>query len=61
MQISWQLKTYGIEDPPVKREKAIPFGIVHSIVSAANASSDQKTQHMANLVVLGFYFCLRPC
>ena len=27
-------------------------------MSAANSFSDQKTQHTANLVILGFYFCL---
>ena len=59
MLLSRQLKTYRIEDPPVKREKATPLGIFHSIVYAANTSSDQKTQHTANLVVSGFYFCLR--
>ena len=61
MQISRQLKTYGTEDPPVIREKSTPLGIVDSIVSAANASSNQKTRHTADLVVLVFYFCLRSC
>ena len=28
-------------------------------MSAAASSYDQKTRHIANLVVLGFYFCLR--
>ena len=61
MRLSRKRKTYGIEDPPVRREKAIPLGIVHSIVSAANSASDQKTRHTADLVVLVFYFCLRSC
>ena len=56
MRLSRQLKTYRIEDPLVRREKSIPLGIVHYIVSAANAASDQKTQHTVDLVVLGFYF-----
>ena len=45
----------------VRREKSTPLGIVHSIVSAANSASDQKTRHTADLVVLRFYFCLRSC
>ena len=32
MRLSRQLKTYGIEDPLVRRGKAIPLGIIHSIV-----------------------------
>ena len=59
IQLSRQLKTYRIEDPPVRREKAIPLGIVHSIVSVANAASDQKTRHTADQVVLGFYYCIK--
>ena len=61
MRLSCQLKTYGIEDPPVKRGKAIPLGIIHSIMSAADASSDQNIRHTANLVVSGFYFCWCSC
>ena len=61
MRLSWQLKTYGIKDPPIRREKSTPLGIIHSIVSAANASSNQKTQHTADLVILGFYLCLLSC
>ena len=30
-------------------------------MSAANSASDQKNRHTTYLVVLGFYFCLRPC
>ena len=36
-------------------------GIVHSIMSATASSSNQKTRHISDLVVLGFYFCLRSC
>ena len=61
MRLSRQLKTYGIEDPLVRREKATPLGIIHSIVSAANSASNQKIRHTADLVILGFYFCLRSC
>ena len=39
-RLTWQLKTYGLEDLPVQREKANPLGIVHSIVAEAATSSD---------------------
>ena len=55
------LKNYDIEDPLVKREKAIPLGIIHSIVSASTFSPDPKTRQVADLVTLVFYFCLRSC
>ena len=50
-----QLKTYSIEDPPAKRAKAIPIGLIQSIVAARAAASDPKTCHVADLVQLGFY------
>ena len=57
----WKLKTYGLEDPPFKREKAVSLGIIRSIVAAAAFSSNPKTCQVTNLVTLGFYFCLRSC
>ena len=52
-----QLKTYGLEDPPTKQEKYVPLGIIYSIVAAASFYSNPKTRQVANLVILGFYFC----
>ena len=56
-----KLKTYGLEDPPVKQEKVVPLGIIHSIVSASAFSSNPKTRQFVDLVTLGFYFCLWLC
>ena len=58
-RLTRQLKTYGLEDPPVKREKAVPLGIINSIVAAAAFLSNPQTCQVADLVTLGFYFCLR--
>ena len=41
--LNWKLKTYGIKDHPVKLEKAILLGIVHSIVAVAASTSYLKT------------------
>ena len=38
-----QLKTYGIEHPPVKLEKFTPMGIVQFIVAAGDSMSNTKT------------------
>ena len=53
------LKTYRIKDLPVKREKAAPLRIIHSIIAAPDFSSDPITRQLSDLVTLGFYFCLR--
>ena len=61
IRLARQLITYGLEDPPIKQEKATPLGIVQSIVAAASFSSNTKTCQVAHLVILGFYFCLKSC
>ena len=60
-RLTRQLKTYGLEDPPVQREKATPLGIVQSIVAKAATSSDLRAHHISDLVTIGFYFCLQSC
>ena len=57
--LSHQLKTYVIDDLPIKCEKFISLGIIQFIMTAGASASDPKTCHIANLVQLGFYFCLR--
>ena len=57
-RLARQLKTYGLEDPPVKQEKASPIGIIHSIVTTSAVSYNPKNRQDADLVILGFYFCL---
>ena len=51
-----QPKTYRIEEPPLKREKASPFGIVQYIVATATTNSKLITRQVDNLVQLGLYF-----
>ena len=51
--ITHQLKTYRIEDPPVKQEKDAPLRIIHSILVAAAIASNPQTQKVAGLVQLG--------
>ena len=55
-RLTCQIKTYDIEDPPVKQEKASPLGIVHFIVDATTNISNSKTRHVSDLAQLGFYF-----
>ena len=56
-----QLEIYELKDPPFRQENAIPLGIMHSIVAEAATSSNTRAHHIADLVTIGFYFCLRSC
>ena len=47
--ITRQLKTYGIEDLPSKQDKAVPLGIIYSIMAAATTTSDTKNRHISVL------------
>ena len=60
-RLTRQLKTYGIEDPPAKREYAALLGIVQSFVAMAATTFYPKTHHLTKLVQLIFYLCLRAC
>jgi len=60
-RIQRQLRAYKKEDPPPSRVKPIPVTIILFILHAAygmNRSSD--SQAIADLIVLAFYFLLRP-
>ena len=59
--LTHKLKTYSINEPPFKPEKATTLGIVRSIMATASTATDTKTRHVADLVQLGLYFCLRLC
>ena len=48
-----KIKTYGIEDPPVKREKSTPPGIIHSIVAAATSYYHPKNPACHRLFTIG--------
>ena len=60
-RLTQQLKTYSLDNPPIKLENSVPLGIIHSIVAAEYFSSNPKTYQVADLVALGFYFCFRSC
>ena len=54
-RLTRELKTYRIEDPPVKQGKPISFGIMHSIMASRSYTYDPKAHHIANWVQLGLY------
>ena len=54
-----QLRTYSFQDPRTSRQKPVPIGLV--VASTRNAGSSPKDRCLADLVQIGFYFCLRSC
>ena len=56
-----QLKTYDIDYPLVKQEKAAPLGKIQSIVAAAATTFNPKTHHVSDLAQLGLYLYHRLC
>ena len=59
IRLARKLKIYVLKEHPIKREKAVPLGTVHSIVATASLSSNPQTRQVSDLFTLGFYFCLR--
>lgn len=58
-RLTRQLRHYSFQDPPSKREKAIPRGLVTQAAQAADSSP--LAQCMACLILIALFFCLRSC
>ena len=60
-RLTHQHTTYGIKDPPERREKASILRIFQSTVTTMATTNNTKTCHTAKLIQLGFYFYLSSC
>ena len=58
-RLTRMLRHWGYQDPPTKREKAIPLGFV--MFAVARATLDAFTQCWTDLIVIALFFCLRSC
>ena len=58
-RLSRMLRHYSFQDPPSKREKAIPLGLVMSLAAAAGASP--LAACTSDLIIIALFFCLRSC
>ena len=58
-RLSRMLRHYSYQDPPSKREKAIPLGMVISI--GASADGSPKASCTSDLIQIALFFCLRSC
>ncbi len=60
-RIQRQLKSYAKADPPPDRVKPIPIPIIfHCLAAAFGATGSLALQAIADMIVLAFFFLLRP-
>ena len=55
-----QLACYSKEDPPPDRVKPIPIAVIRHVLSAALLSATLDNLAVADMIVLAFFFLLRP-
>jgi hypothetical protein len=55
-----QLSSYTKVDPPPNRVKPIPINILQQAATVARLSAHPLQQAIADMLILGFYFLLRP-
>jgi len=60
LRLSRQLSAYKKEDPPLARVKPIPFPIIAHTAQLAYTSGTSRGQAIADMLLLGFFFLLRP-
>ena len=53
------LRHYGFQDPPLRREEAVP--LVFVVMAVSQAKPDTFDQCMADLLIISLFFCLRSC
>jgi hypothetical protein len=55
-----QLAAYGKVDPPPHRNKPVPISVLQKAVEYRLLAHSCKAQAIADMLLLGFYFMLRP-
>jgi hypothetical protein len=60
IRLSRQLSSYTRVDPPPARVKPIPIAILQQAATIARLSASPIPQAIADMLILGFYFLLRP-
>jgi hypothetical protein len=54
------LQAFHKQDPPPHRVKPLPLPIIQHIAATAHASTDVALQAIADMIILAFFFLLRP-
>jgi len=60
LRLTQQLSAYKKQDPPPSRVKPVPFPIIAQTVSFCHTANTPASNTMANMLLLGFFFLLRP-
>lgn len=60
LHLARQLTSYKKADPPPTRVKPIPFPIIAHTANISYISNTPKGQTIADMLILGFFFLLRP-
>ena len=58
-RIKRMLRSYAKKDPPPNRVKPIPVQVLHRIAAIAQ-SADELTKGICDMILLAFFFLLRP-
>ena len=53
-------RCYSWQDPPPSRVKPIPVQVLRRLACIAAASNDQELQAAADMIIIAFFFLLRP-
>jgi hypothetical protein len=60
LRITKQLAAYAKEDPPPQRVRPVPISILRQAVEYRLLADSPKANTIAHMLLLGFYFMLRP-
>jgi len=60
VRLTRQLASYTKTDPPPSRVKPIPINILRQAATTARLSTNPLQHALADMLILGFYFLLRP-
>ena len=59
-RLQLQFRCYSRKDPPPSRVKPIPFQVLRRLACIAAASRDPELQAIADMIIIAFFFLLRP-
>jgi hypothetical protein len=60
LRLTRQLAAYGKADPPPRRNKPVPISVLQNAVEYRLLAHSGKAKTIADMLLLGFYFMLRP-
>ena len=59
-RLQLQFRCYSRQDPPLSRANPIPVQFLRRLACVAAASNNQELQAVADMIIIAFFFLLRP-